>query len=70
MTTKLGSKVVLSDQRLFHEACYIDGAWVDSAGRAAIDVDNPATGEVIGSVPKLGRAETPAAIEATARLAA
>ncbi len=33
----------------------------------AIDVDNPATGEIIGTVPRLGRAETRAAIDAAAR---
>ena len=32
----------------------------------AIDVDNPATGEIIGSVPRLGRAETRRAIDAAA----
>jgi succinate-semialdehyde dehydrogenase/glutarate-semialdehyde dehydrogenase len=64
---KLSSAIPLTDGRLFRQASYIDGAWVDAAGRAAIDVDNPATGETIGSVPRLGRAETGAAIEAAAR---
>jgi succinate-semialdehyde dehydrogenase / glutarate-semialdehyde dehydrogenase len=67
MAIKIRSGVALQDQRLFRQACYIDGAWLDAAGRAAIDVDNPATGDTIGSVPKLGRAETRAAIEAAAR---
>ncbi len=57
---------LLKDPQLFREACYIDGQWVASDGRRAIDVDNPATGETIGSVPRLGRAETRAAIEAAA----
>ena len=61
------SGVQLQDPRLFRQACYIDGAWVDAAAHAAIDVDNPATGEVIGSVPRLGRAETRNAIAAAAR---
>src|SRR5262245_975717 len=64
---KLSSAIPLTDERLFRQASYIDGGWVEAAGRAAIDVDNPATGETIGSVPKLGRAETRAAIEAAAR---
>src|SRR5262252_10195102 len=64
---KLSSAIPLADARLFRQACYIDGGWVESAGRAAIDVDNPATGEIIGSVPRLGRAETRTAIEAAAR---
>src|SRR5689334_20820788 len=64
MKTAVGPS--LTDTKLFRQSCYIDGAWVEARG-AAIDVDNPATGEVIGSVPKLGRAETRAAIDAAAR---
>ncbi|HKF24995.1 MAG TPA: NADP-dependent succinate-semialdehyde dehydrogenase [Candidatus Acidoferrum sp.] len=56
--------IALQDRRLFHEACYIDGAWVRSPGNAAISVDNPATGEILGSVPKLGAAEARAAVDA------
>ena len=58
--------VPLQDSKLFRQACYIDGAWLD-AGQGSIEVDNPATGETIGTVPKLGRAETRAAIAAAAR---
>src|ERR1700675_3180866 len=58
------SGVALKDPRLFREACYIDGAWVTSSSGAATKVDNPATGEILGTVPKLGAAETRAAIEA------
>src|ERR1044071_3792967 len=65
MTTKTFSGVSLQDPKLFRQACYIDGAWVD--GRAGFDVDNPATGEVIGTVPKLGHAETRQAIDAASR---
>ena len=50
---------------LMREACLIDGAWV--TGDAWIDVDNPATGETIGRVPKLGAAETERAIAAADR---
>src|SRR5579872_3889108 len=59
------SGIHLRDGKLFRQACYIDGAWVESP--RAIDVDNPATGEIIGTVPKLGNAETKAAIDAAAR---
>jgi succinate-semialdehyde dehydrogenase/glutarate-semialdehyde dehydrogenase len=52
---------------LFRQAAYLAGAWVDARAGAAIDVDNPATGEVIGVVPKLGAAETRTAIAAAAR---
>src|SRR5712675_184229 len=61
------SGVVLKDGRLFREACYIDGAWLSSLAGATTNVDNPATGEILGTVPKLGVAETRAAIEAANR---
>ena len=57
----------LKDPRLFREACYLDGQWVQSKSGATINVDNPATGEIIGKVPKLGGAETKQAIEAANR---
>jgi succinate-semialdehyde dehydrogenase/glutarate-semialdehyde dehydrogenase len=60
------SGVELHDSKLFRQACYIDGAWIESASHQTIDVDNPATGDVIGTVPKLGRAETRRAIDAAA----
>src|ERR1700741_1050608 len=58
------SGMVLKDPRLFREACYIDGVWITSPTGSTTNVDNPATGEIIGSVPKLGAEETRAAIEA------
>ena len=67
MANATTSSVALNDSRLFRQACYIDGAWVEAQGRPAIDVDNPATGEIIGVVPRLGRAETRQAIDAAAR---
>ncbi|HMJ84681.1 MAG TPA: NADP-dependent succinate-semialdehyde dehydrogenase [Vicinamibacterales bacterium] len=57
--------VELQDARLFRQACYVDGAWTEA--REVIEVDNPATGEIIGTVPKLGRAETKRAIDAASR---
>src|SRR5215212_10164141 len=67
MPTKLTTGVDLQDARLFREACYIDGGWVAPSGGAAIDVDNPATGDIVGRVPRLGAAETRRAIEAAER---
>jgi succinate-semialdehyde dehydrogenase / glutarate-semialdehyde dehydrogenase len=64
MATSTASAVALSDSRLFRQSCYIDGAWVDGAGGGTVSVDNPATGEIVGTVPKLGAAETRKAIEA------
>jgi hypothetical protein len=59
--------VELKDARLFREACYLDGQWVQAKSGQMINVDNPATGEIIGRVPKLGGAETKQAIEAANR---
>ncbi len=57
----------LSDAALFRQQCYIDGQWVDADSGAAIEVTDPARGEVIGTVPKLGAQETRTAIEAADR---
>jgi succinate-semialdehyde dehydrogenase/glutarate-semialdehyde dehydrogenase len=57
----------LNDPRLFRQQAYIDGAWVDADSGATIEVTNPANGEVLGTVPKLGRDETRRAIEAADR---
>ncbi|MCP1366237.1 aldehyde dehydrogenase family protein, partial [Halomonas sp. BBD48] len=54
----------LQDCPLFRPFAYIDGSWVAADSGEQIDVVNPATGEVIGQVPRLGRAETERAIEA------
>jgi succinate-semialdehyde dehydrogenase/glutarate-semialdehyde dehydrogenase len=61
------SGVELRDPNLFRQACYIEGSWIESSGHQTIEVDNPATGQVIGTVPRLGRGETRQAIEAAAR---
>src|SRR5262245_9974797 len=57
---------LLVDQELFREACFIDGRWVGPGASGSIPVDDPATGEVIGAVPKFGRTETRQAIDAAA----
>jgi succinate-semialdehyde dehydrogenase/glutarate-semialdehyde dehydrogenase len=55
----------LKNRDLFREACYINGRWTEvGAAGASINVDNPASGEIIGKVPKLGRVETRDAIAA------
>jgi succinate-semialdehyde dehydrogenase/glutarate-semialdehyde dehydrogenase len=56
---------LLKDKSLLKEKCYIDGKWV--GGSATIDVTNPVDESVIGTVPKLGAAETRVAIEAAQR---
>ena len=57
-------KINLKDPSLLRQQCYVNGKWVDADSGKKIDVDNPATGEIIASVPALGAAETERAIEA------
>lgn len=54
----------LKDPTLFRAQCYIDGRWLDADKGETIAVTNPATGETIGTIPKMGVAETRRAIEA------
>jgi succinate-semialdehyde dehydrogenase/glutarate-semialdehyde dehydrogenase len=67
MESAVGNHVTkwLRDGELFREACFIGGRWLPASG-ASIAVDDPATGEVIGRVPQLGRPETRDAIGAAA----
>jgi succinate-semialdehyde dehydrogenase/glutarate-semialdehyde dehydrogenase len=53
----------LKDSKLFRSQCYIDGAWVDADDNSTLTVLNPADGTVVGTVPKMGAAETRRAIE-------
>lgn len=57
----------LKDAKLFRQQAYIDGTWLDADSGQTIKVNNPATGEIIGTVPKMGTAETRRAIEAAER---
>src|ERR1035438_7674513 len=57
----------LTDPTLFKQQCYLDGQWLDAAGRAEIAVTNPATGEKLGTIPRMGTDETRRAIEAANR---
>jgi succinate-semialdehyde dehydrogenase / glutarate-semialdehyde dehydrogenase len=65
--TTLQSGGPLGDARLFRQACYIDGAWVEADSGETIEVIDPGSGSVLGTVPKLGAAETRRAIEAADR---
>jgi succinate-semialdehyde dehydrogenase/glutarate-semialdehyde dehydrogenase len=50
-----------------HTSAFLDGQWVGADSGATVEVRNPATGDVLGTVPKMGAAETRRAIEAAAR---
>ncbi len=54
----------LTDEKLFRELCYIDGEWIGAGSNETIDVTNPATGDVLGTIPKMGAEETRRAIAA------
>jgi succinate-semialdehyde dehydrogenase/glutarate-semialdehyde dehydrogenase len=54
----------LQDTDLLRHQALIGGRWCDADDRATFDVMNPATGETLGTVPKMGAAETRRAIEA------
>jgi succinate-semialdehyde dehydrogenase/glutarate-semialdehyde dehydrogenase len=52
---------------LFRQQAFIDGEWVHADSGQVIRVTNPATGETIGTVPRMGATETRRAIEAADR---
>ena len=54
----------LKDPSLFVERAFVGGDWVTAASGAALPVDDPATGAIIGSVPDCGEAEALQAIDA------
>ena len=60
-------RLQLADQRLFRQQCYVDGTWIDADDGRTITVTDPANGEVIGTVPSVGVAETRRAIAAAER---
>ena len=64
MLTKVKPALQLKDMTLFRQQCYIDGLWVDADDQSTLAVTNPADGLQIGTVPKMGAAETRRAINA------
>jgi succinate-semialdehyde dehydrogenase/glutarate-semialdehyde dehydrogenase len=56
--------LILNDPSLLRQQCFIDGQWCNAHDAGTINVVNPATGEVLGSVPHMGAAETKRAIDA------
>jgi succinate-semialdehyde dehydrogenase/glutarate-semialdehyde dehydrogenase len=57
----------LADPSLLRQSALIDGQWIGAAGGGVIQVTNPATGAVLGTVPDIGEAETQAAVDAAHR---
>jgi len=56
----------LQDPTLMQQRCYIDGTWADADGGGKTEVCNPATGDVLGTVPDMGASETRRAVAAAA----
>ncbi len=54
----------LKDPTLLKQSCYLNGQWLNADSGAVINVTNPATNEIIGTIPKMGIYETRLAIEA------
>ncbi len=52
----------LKDSSLFRQQCLVNGKWIDAKNGDTIEVRNPATNELVGTVPALSREETEAAI--------
>ena len=49
---------------MMQQKCLIGGSWVDADSGSVLSITNPATGELIGTVPDCGAAETERAIAA------
>ncbi|MDY0384070.1 NADP-dependent succinate-semialdehyde dehydrogenase [Trichlorobacter sp.] len=54
----------LSDPTLLRQACYLNGTWCAADSGAVLSVTNPASGEQLGTIPKMGTMETRRAVEA------
>ena len=59
--------LTLQDPALLKSQCYIDGQWLDASDGATLAVHNPATGALISTVARLGRAQTQDAVDAAQR---
>jgi succinate-semialdehyde dehydrogenase/glutarate-semialdehyde dehydrogenase len=57
----------LNNPQLMRHQAFIDGEWLAADNEATITVVNPSTGMTIGQVPRMGKAETRRAIEASER---
>ena len=53
----------LNNKSLFREKCFVNGQWSDSEEGKTIDVNNPATMEIIGKVPNFSAEQTKSVID-------
>ncbi|MFP1917557.1 NAD-dependent succinate-semialdehyde dehydrogenase [Lonsdalea quercina] len=54
----------LKNKTLFRQSCLIDGQWQDSLSGETLSVNNPATGETLGTIPLVTAEQTQQAIDA------
>ncbi|KAF2021975.1 succinate-semialdehyde dehydrogenase-like protein [Aaosphaeria arxii CBS 175.79] len=54
----------LNDPSLLKDKTYVNGEWIGAKSGKTFEVHDPATGEVIGTMPEFDRADTEAAIAA------
>jgi succinate-semialdehyde dehydrogenase/glutarate-semialdehyde dehydrogenase len=64
MNAPLRQTLALKDPTLLRQQCYVDGQWADADSGVTIAVHNPATGAMLGTIPRMGTTETRRAIEA------
>ncbi|MBE9603545.1 NAD-dependent succinate-semialdehyde dehydrogenase [Acetobacteraceae bacterium H6797] len=64
LPTSEASGLRLKDPELFCQANFIDGQWVKADSGKVLEVKNPSTGKLVGTVPAMSAAETRRAIEA------
>ncbi len=62
----MAATIPLKDGKLLRQKCLVNGAWTDADDGRNIAVKNPATGETLGTVPRMGEAETRRAVQAAA----
>ena len=62
------SDVAVVESDLLRQQGYVDGQWVDADSGDTFQVVNPATGETIAQVPRMGANETRRALEAAERV--
>lgn len=58
------SHSTLKDQSLFKQQCYVNGKWVDATSGKTFEVQDPATGKIIGTMPEMNKDDVQTAIEA------
>jgi acyl-CoA reductase-like NAD-dependent aldehyde dehydrogenase len=56
----------LVEQQLLHAPLFIDGAWCEAGDGARLDVRNPATGDVLGTLAAASAADVDRAVKAVA----